>query len=139
MLIVLRFFSRVAPIPNLDKSQVIFVGNFESRNFGEMFSLTIDLSLSSQFLSVTLESQVEFLIGFLNLWVCSESCGINLLRYTTIQFLEKLVFDFLSFCGSAQIRFPDILCCKNISSIVPNPHLYLFSFKPFQDLLSKNA
>ena len=32
------FYSRVAPIPNLDESQVIFVGNFGSKNFREMYS-----------------------------------------------------------------------------------------------------
>ena len=41
------FCSRVALIPDLDKSQLIFVGNFGSKHFREMLSLTIDLSLTN--------------------------------------------------------------------------------------------
>ena len=81
------FCLRVALIPNLDESQVIFVGNFKSKNFREMFSLNIDLSLSNWFLEVMGKSQMEFfLTSFLNSYVCSDSCGINLLRYAIIHF-----------------------------------------------------
>ena len=79
------FCLRVALISNLDESQVIFVGNFKSKNFREMFSLNIDLSLSNWFLEVMGKSQMEFfLTSFLNSYVCSDSCGINLLRYAII-------------------------------------------------------
>ena len=65
MPIVLTFvFSRVAPNPNLDESQVIFVGNFGSKNFRGMFSSTMDLSLSNWFLVnwVTVKSQMDVLL-----------------------------------------------------------------------------
>ena len=60
MPIVLTFvFSRVAPNPNLDESQVIFVGNFGSKNFRGMFPSTMDLSLSNW---VTVKSQMDVLL-----------------------------------------------------------------------------
>ena len=76
------FRLRVAPIPNLDESCKSFFGSFGSKNFREMFSLTIYASLSNWFLWVTVKSQIEFfLTRSLNWWVCSDSCGTNLLRY----------------------------------------------------------
>ena len=66
----LCFCSRTAPIPNLDELHVIFAGSFGSKNFRELFSLIIDLSLLNWFRWVVVKSQMEvFLTSSLNWWV----------------------------------------------------------------------
>ena len=76
------FCLRVAPIPNLDESHVIFVSHFGLKNSREMFSLTTNLILSNWYLWIKVKSQMEyFLTSSLKWWVCSDSFGMNLLRY----------------------------------------------------------
>ena len=45
----------------------------------------------------------------------------------------------LTFPGSGEIPFPDILFTKNISSVAPKTHLSLFTFKPDFWILFKNC
>ena len=126
-----------------------FFGNFGSKNFREMLSLTIDLSLSDWFLRVTVKSQIGFcLASSLNCWVCSDSCGINLPRYAIMPKKRcKSCTDFgkgklliaLTLSRSGEIPFPDILCPKNFSSVAPKEHLPLFSFKPDFPILFKTC
>ena len=76
------------------------------------------------------------------------SCGINLLRYAIIPKKSwKFCLDFgkgmsmitLTFSGSGKILFPDILWPKNISSVAPKAHLFLFSLKPDFRILFKTC
>ena len=124
--------SRVAPIPNLDELQVIFVGNFGSKYFREMFSLSMDVSLTNWLLWVRVKSQIEFFL------TSSLNCGIDLLRYaimpkkrckSCLDFWKDINLIALIFSGSGEIPFPDIFCLKNISQVAPKTHLSLFSFK----------
>ena len=114
-----------------------------------MLSLTIDLSLSNSFLWVTVKSQTDFfLTSSLNFWVCSDSCGINLPRYAIMpkkrcksytDLGKNMSLIALTFSGSGEIPFPDILCPKNISSVAPKEHLPLFSFKSDFEILFKTC
>ena len=45
----------------------------------------------------------------------------------------------VTFSGSGEIPFSDILCPKNISSVAPKTHLFLFSFKPNFQILFKTS
>ena len=112
-----------------------------------MFSLTIDFSLSNWFLWFTVKSQVQLSFTCsLNWWVCSDSCGINLLRYEIIpkehwksclNFGKAMSLIALFFSGSGETLFLNILCPKNINSVGPKTHLSLFSFKPHLQILFK--
>ena len=114
------FYSRLAPIPNLDESQVILFGNFGSNNFREMFSLTIDLSLSNWFLWVTVKSKMEFFLTSSLKWcACSDSLRMNLLRHaimskkrckSCLDYEKVMSLIALTFSGSEEIPIPNILC-----------------------------
>ena len=145
----LCFCSRVASIPNLYESYIIFLDIFGLINFREVSSLTIDLSLSKWLIWVTVKFQIEsFLTSSLHWWVCSDSCGINLLRYAIMPKkrcrscldLEKgMSLIVMAFSGSGEIPFPDILFPKNISLVSPKTHSFLFSFKPHFRILFKTC
>lgn len=87
---------------------------------------------------IGLKSHMEFfLTSSLNWWwVCSDSCGINLLMYAIM--LKKSWLDFrksmhliaLIFHESGEIPFPDISCPKNIILVAPKTHVFLINFKP---------
>ena len=139
------FRLRVAPIPNLGELCKSFFGSFGSKNFREMFSLTIYASLSNWFLWVTVKSQIEFfLTRSLNWWVCSDSCVTNLLRYAIMPTkCCKYCLDLEKGCLWLPQLYLDLekspfLCSKNISSVAPKTHLSLFSFKLDFWILFKN-
>ena len=132
------FCSRVRPIPNLNYSLVIYVGNFGSKDFRQIFSLTIDVNLSNLFLLDAVKSWFEsFLISSLGWWVCSESCGMNLRCYA-ITLRKHCIFCphlgkgmsliAFTFSGSGEIFYTDIFCPKNINLVSRKTHFFLFSF-----------
>ena len=45
----------------------------------------------------------------------------------------------ITFPGSGEILFPDILCPKNISLVAPKTHLLLFNSKPDFQILFKTC
>lgn len=47
---------------------------------------------------------------------------------TCLDFEKSISLIALTFSGSEEIPFSDILCPKNISSVAPKTHLSLFSF-----------
>ena len=137
---LLYFCSRVALIPNLDQSHVIFIFDVMSKNVREMFSLTIGLILSNWFLWVTVKTQMEFFFtNPFNWLVSSDSCRINLLRYAVMsKKCSRSYLDLgkgmpliaLTFSESGEIPFPDFMCLKNISVVAAKTHMPWFCLKP---------
>ena len=135
------FCSSVAPIPNLNESPVNFVGNFGWKNYREMFSLIIDLSLSNRFLWVKVKSQMDFfLTSSLKWWVCSDTCGINLHAImprkrckSCSDFGKGMSLIALTFSGSEEISFL-IFCVPRILvwSLQNHTCPYLFSNLTFK-------
>ena len=77
-----------------------------------------------------------------------DNCGMNLLRYAIMPKKRQksclglgkgMSMIALTFSGSGEITFSDILCPKNISSVAPKTHLFLFSFKPDFRILFKTS
>ena len=122
------------------ESQLIFVGNFWSKSFKQMFSLTMDLSFSDWFIWVTVESQMEFfLTSAVNWGGCWDSCGINLLGYAILQTKScKLYLDFgkdmllisLTFSGSKKIHFLTVFVYRTLVWSLQNLSCPYYSFKP---------
>ena len=49
------------------------------------------------------------------------------------------IYNTVTFSAFGEIPFSDILCPKNISSVAPKTHLFLFSFKPDFRILFKTS
>ena len=138
------FCSSVAPIPNLGESPVNFVGNFGSKNFREVFSLIIDLSLSNRFMWVMVKSQMDFfLTSSLKWWLCSDSCGIHFYAImpkkrwkSCSDFGKGMSLIALTFSGSGEISFL-IFCVPRILVWSPQNHTcpYLVSNLTFKFFL----
>ena len=80
----------------------------------------------------------SFITSSVNWRVCSNNCGISLLRNEIIPKKRcKYCLDLgkgislvvLTFSGFGEVIFPDILCPKNIGSVAPNTRLSWSNFK----------